>query len=77
MLSRFLAVFVSNLLLLELVNSQRMQRLNSPQLKYFTKNAINNTNELKEAKINLAEKISTLLDTVHSSKTFVKNPLLK
>ena len=77
MLSRFLAVFILNLLLLELVNCQRLQRFSSPQSRKFTKNAINDTDELKEAKIRLADKISTLLGSVHSSKTFVKNPLLK
>ena len=76
MFVRVLVVFVFNLLLSDIVVCQKLQRLTSPLVKEFTRNAVNNTDEFKEAKIKLADKISTLLDSVHSSKTFVKNPLL-
>ena len=73
---RLFVVFVLCAFLSEIVVCQKLQRLTSPLLKEFTRNAINDTEEFKEAKIKLADKISTLLDSVHSARTFVKNPLL-
>ena len=77
MLIRLLVVFFFNVFLSDIVFSQKLQRLTSPLLKEFSRNAINDTKEFKEAKIRLADKISTLLDSVHCARTFVKNPLLE
>ena len=76
MFVRVLVVFVFNLLLSDIVVCQKLQRLTSPLVKEFSRNAVNDTDKFKEAKIKLADKISTLLDSVHSSKAFVKSPLL-
>ena len=76
MLVRLFIAFVLIVFLSEKVVCQRLQRLTSPFIEKFSRNAVNNTDEFKEAKTKLADKISTLLDSVHSSKTFVKNPLL-
>ena len=76
MLVRLFKALVLSVFLSDIVLGQRLQRLTSPFIEKFSRNAINDTDEFKEAKIKLADKISTLLDSVHSSKTFVKNPLL-
>ena len=76
MFVRVLVGFVFNLLLSDIVDCQKLQRLTSPFVKELSRNAVNDTYKFKEANKKLADKISTLLDSVHSSKTFVKNPLL-
>ena len=76
MFIRLFVVFGLCIFLSDIVLSQKLQRLTSPLLKEFSRNSINDTEEFKDAKIKLANKISTLLDSVHSSRTFVKNPLL-
>ena len=76
MLTRLFVVLIFNAFLLDLGVSQKLQRLTSPLVREFTRNVVNDTDEFKEAKIKLADKVSTLLDSVHSPRIFVKNPLL-
>ena len=76
MFARLFVVVFFNVLSSDIVVCQKLQRLTSPLVKEFSRNITNETDEIKEGKIKLADKISTLLDSVHTARTFVKNPLL-